>query len=458
MKFIEDFQNRHILVFGLGSSGFAVSRFLTERGAVVTVTDMADEKKLAPFSAKIREMGVRMELGEHRIETVEGSDMIILSPGVSHKIKPVRHAFEKGIPVLGEIELAARFIQEPIIAITGTNGKTTTTQLTARMLEYSGFNVFTGGNIGTPLIEYAGLKEKADRVVAEVSSFQLDTIEKFRPHISVLLNVTEDHLDRYEGFAEYAKSKARIFLNQTERDYAVLNGSDPFIRGMAGKIKARELFFNQVEKNEKGAVIDRERIILPECYGEGKEAIDLSRTALKGKHNHENIAAASLAALAAGGSIKGIQSALDDFKGLSHRLEYVTTIDNVRYFDDSKATNVDAVLRALEAFSGGVILIMGGRDKGGGYDILKEQITKKVRLLIVIGEAKKIISDAIGRFTKTVEAESIEEAVLFAHKRAIPEDSVLLSPACSSFDMFESYAQRGDAFCRAVYSIQESCS
>ncbi|MFO7557523.1 MAG: UDP-N-acetylmuramoyl-L-alanine--D-glutamate ligase [Desulfobacterales bacterium] len=455
---MEDFQNRHILVFGLGSSGLAVSRFLTGKGAVVTVTDMADEEKLAPFSAKIREMGVRMELGEHKIETVEGSDMIILSPGVSHKIKPVRYAFEKGIPVLGEMELAARFIQEPIIAITGTNGKTTTTQLTARMLEHSGFNVFTGGNIGTPLIEYAGLKKKADRVVAEVSSFQLDTIKKFRPHISVLLNVTEDHLDRYESFAEYAKSKARIFLNQTEKDYAVLNGSDPFIRGMAGKIKAGNLFFNQMEKNEKGAVIHCERIVLPERHGEKKEAIDLSRTDLKGKHNHENIAAASLAALAAGGSIKGIQSALDDFKGLSHRLEYVTTIDNVRYFDDSKATNVDAVLRALEAFSGGVILIMGGRDKGGGYDILKEQISKKVRLLIVIGEARKIISDAIGRLTKTVEAESIEEAVLFAHKRAVPEDSVLLSPACSSFDMFESYAQRGDAFCRTVYQIQESCS
>jgi UDP-N-acetylmuramoylalanine--D-glutamate ligase len=455
---MEDLKNKHILVVGLGRSGFAVTRFLTGMGAVVTVTDMADEEKLAPFSRKIREMGVRMELGEHRIETVEGSDMIILSPGVSHKIKPVRHAFEKGIPVFGEIELAARFIQEPIIAITGTNGKTTTTQLTARMLEHSGFNVFTGGNIGIPLIEYADLKEKADRVVAEVSSFQLDTIEKFRPHISVLLNVTEDHLDRYESFAEYAKSKARIFLNQTEKDYAVLNGSDPFVRSVAGKINAGNLFFNQMEKNEKGAVINCERIVLPECRGGRKETIDLSRTALKGKHNHENIAAASLAALAAGGSIQGIQSALDNFKGLSHRLEYVTTIDNVQYFDDSKATNVDAVLRALETFSGHVILIMGGRDKGGEYDVLKEQILKKVRLLIVIGEAKKIISDAVGRFTNTIEAESIEEGVLFAHERAVPGDSVLLSPACSSFDMFESYAHRGEAYCRAVYKIQENCS
>jgi len=455
---MEDLKNRHILVVGLGLSGFAAARFLTGMGAVVTVTDMADEEKLALFSTKIREMGIRMELGEHRIETVEGSDMIILSPGVSHKIKPVRYAFEKGIPVLGEIELAARFIQEPIIAITGTNGKTTTTQLTARMLEHSDFKVFTGGNIGTPLIEYAGMKEKADLIVAEVSSFQLDTIGKFRPHISVLLNVTEDHLDRYENFAEYAKSKARIFLNQTEKDYAVLNGSDPLIRRMAGKINAGSLFFNQMEKNEKGAVINCERIILPECRGGKKEAIDLSRTALRGKHNHENIAAASLATLAAGGSIQGIQSALDSFKGLSHRLEYVTTIDSVQYFDDSKATNVDAVLRALETFSGYVILIMGGRDKGGEYDILKEQILKKVRLLIVIGEAKKIISNAVGRFTNTINAESIEEAVLLAHKRAVPEDAVLLSPACASFDMFESYAKRGDAFCSAVYKIQESYS
>ena len=438
--------NKNILIVGLGVSGIATARFLKNKGALVTVTDIARDEELGSYAQAAREMGVRMELGKHRIETFESADLIVLSPGVSHTILPITRAKEKGVTVLGEVELACRFIQEPIVAVTGTNGKTTTTALLGKMLENSGFTVFVGGNIGNPLISYVDEGKKAEIVVAEISSFQLDTIDTFRPKVGVLLNISEDHLDRYPDFAAYVEAKARLFENQRQDDTAVLNGSDPIIRSIAKNILSRKLFFNSAVKTEESATIDGNRII---C----REVSDLFCANLTSRHNIENASAAALAAIAAGGTIEGIQSALNNFQGLPHRLEHVATINNVGYFDDSKATNVNAVARALETFSEPVILIMGGRCKGGDYHLLNDLVQKHTKELILMGEAKEDIKSALGRIKPTKTVSTMEDAVFQAYHAAVPGDVVLLSPACSSFDMYGSYAERGEVFRKAVNSL-----
>ena len=345
-----------------------------------------------------------------------------------------------------------------MVAITGTNGKTTTTRLVGEMITAGGLSVFTGGNIGNPLIEYAAGNQKVDRVVVEVSSFQLDTIEQFRPHVSVLLNITEDHLDRYDGFESYVQSKAGIIKNQKDTDFSIFNGNDPSVRRVARTSAAKNLFFNYEGEDVSTAVIASDKLHLPAVGGSKEQILDLAGIPLAGRHNHENIAAASLATLAAGGSIEGIRSALKRFRGLPHRLEAVANIEGVQYVDDSKATNVDAVLRALEAFDGKIFLIMGGLDKGGDYTVLKDQLRLKVRRIIVMGEAAGKIRQALGPFTEITETGSMEEAVGIAHAESVSGDTVLLSPACASFDMFDSYAHRGEVFCNAVKKIQEEAA
>ena len=435
--------NKNIVVVGLGMSGFAVARFLKKRGATVIVTDKAEKDKLEAYAPVLHEMGVKMELGQHRIDTFEKSDLIIVSPGVPHNILPIKRAALKGIPILGEIELAYRFIREPVVAVTGTNGKTTTTTLLGDMLKKSGQRVFVGGNIGNPLIDYVDKGEKAEIIVVEVSSFQLDTIDSFRPKVAVVLNITEDHLDRYSDFAAYARAKARIFENQKQSDVAVFNGLDPFIGSICKDIKSKKLsFYNQM-------VDDAE-------INTFFKSLDYSSIKLLGKHNLENAYAASLAALTIGGSLEGIQSALSNFKGLLHRLEHVASINAIDFFDDSKATNVDAVAKALETFSKPIILIMGGRDKGSNFQILRDLVRQRVKKLIVLGEAKEDILFALGDITPTKSASLMEDAVLSAYHAASPGDVVLLSPACASFDMYDSYARRGEDFCRAVGKLNKS--
>ena len=434
--------DKNIVVVGLGMSGFAVARFLKKRGATVIVTDKAEKDKLESYAPVLREMGVKMELGQHRIDTFEKSDLIIVSPGVPHNILPIKRAALKGIPILGEIELACRFIREPVVAVTGTNGKTTTTTLLGDMLKNSGQKVFVGGNIGNPLIDYVDKGEKAEIIVAEVSSFQLDTIDSFRPKVAVVLNITEDHLDRYSDFAAYARAKARIFENQKESDVAIFNGLDPFMGSICKDIKSKKLpFYNQMVDDAEINTIFK--------------SLDFSSINLLGKHNLENAYAASLAALAIGGSLEGIQSALSNFKGLLHRLEYVATINGIDFFNDSKATNVDAVAKALETFSKPIILIMGGRDKGGNFQTLRDLVCRRVKKLIVLGEAKEDILFALGDITPAKGASSMEDAVLSAYHAASPGDVVLLSPACASFDMYDSYARRGEDFCRVVDKLNK---
>ena len=459
-----DLAKKNILIVGLGISGMATARFAKNRGASVTVTDIAGEKTLGSILDEVKKMGARLELGRHTIETFEQADFIVVSPGVPHTILPIERAKENGVPVLGELELASRFIREPVIAISGTNGKTTTTRLLGRMLENSGFKVFVGGNIGNPLIEYADTDGTADVVVAEVSSFQLDTIDTFRPRVSVLLNIRDDHLDRYPDFDAYARSKGRIFENQQEGDTAVLNGSDPVVCSISKTLRARKLpFYHQGDSHAH----DREYARIGQSNGqhvysikintqENPDAVlDLSKVNLMGRHNMENIAAASLAALAAGGTLEGIQSGLNDFKGLPHRLEYIKTIDDVRFYDDSKGTNIDAVARALEVFRNPVVLIMGGRDKGGDFKQLRGLVRQGVKKLIVMGEARGGIKSALeDTCTAGVQtASSMDEAVGVAFLSSLPGDVVLLSPGCSSFDMYNSYAERGEDFCRAVENL-----
>ena len=466
-------ENKNVVVVGLGMSGIAATRFLKNRGADVTVTDIVTEGELADHVRTMREMNVRVELGQHRIKTFENADLVVLSPGVPHTIEPVKRAVERNISVVGEVELASRFIQDPVVAVTGTNGKTTTTDLLGKMLTHSGLSVFVGGNIGNPLIGYPDNKEKADIVVAEISSFQLDTIETFRPKVGVLLNITDDHLDRYPDFSAYMASKGRIFENQEENDTAVLNGSDPHVCSLAKNIAAEILYFCH-EKNarrglQRGAVINRNRIIITgtempskhrknagnlKSTSENRTFLDLSRVRLLGRHNMENISAAALAALSVGGTLDGIQSALDGFTGLSHRLEFVATINDVEYYNDSKATNVDSVARALECFAKPVILIMGGRNKGSNFHVLKDRVHRHTKKLILMGEAKDELKSALNQSVSTQFAGSMEDAVFSAYRSAAAGDVVLLSPACSSFDMYASYAERGKSFCKAVKKLK----
>lgn len=453
---------KKVLIVGLGRTGLAAARFLHQKGARIMATDSADETALGDTVEQLRHMGVDVELGAHSSRVFQESDLIVVSPGVAHTIAPIVAARSRGVEVVGEVELAARFIKTPIVAVTGTNGKTTTTKLLGQMLQNSGITPFVGGNIGNPLIEYVSSGQKEQLVVAEISSFQLDTIDRFRPHVSILLNITADHLDRYPDFEAYADSKMRIFKNQQADDVAVLNGSDPLIRAKAADIKSRRLFFPALQADEQGAVLNGKRIILNmdkfeplQTLFENPIYLDITPTALMGKHNHENVCAASLAALAAGGTVEGIQQTLVEFKGLPHRIEHVATINNIHFYNDSKATNVDGVLRALECFSRPVLLLMGGRDKGSNFKLLADSIGKHVKELIVMGEAAGPIKKVLGRRTPTQMADSMDAAVATAFADANPNEVVLLSPGCASFDWYGSYAERGDDFRRAVEKIKK---
>lgn len=453
-------KKKKVLVVGLAMTGLAVARFLKDRGAQVTATDLKEKDELGSYAQEALAMGISLQLGAHKIEAFTGSDFIVVSPGVPHTITPLEAARRAGIPVIGEMELASRYIKEPIVAITGTNGKTTTTSLIGEMLKASGCSVFVGGNIGAPLIDYLNSGTHADVIVAEISSFQLDTIESFRPKVGVLLNITEDHLDRYDDFPHYVQSKGRLFQNQEDTDVAVLNMMDPAVCELESGISGQKLYFNIdsaktyhfVSETRHGVVIRGKEMI---CSLPGKPPVMLSlaKFGLKGEHNQENAAAASLAALVAGAGREGIQMTLDTYEGPRHRLEYVRSVNDIEYYNDSKATNVDAAKRSLESFDSPVILIMGGRDKGGSYTFLKELIKKRVKRLIAIGEAREKILSALGGLTHSEGTRTLGEAVHLAHQAAAPGDVVLLSPGCSSFDMFTDYAERGEAFVMAVEEL-----
>jgi len=446
--------NKQILVVGLARTGIAAARFLRGRGAAVRATDVAAEAALGPAVAELRALDIDLALGGHRVEDFTAADLIVLSPGVPHTLAPLQAARSRGVPVIGEVELAARFIREPIVAVSGTNGKTTVTELLGRMLEASGRRVFVGGNIGRPLIGYVDGGEAAELVVAEISSFQLDTIATFRPAVGVLLNVTDDHLDRYPDFAAYARSKMRLFENQTAQDTAVLNGADPVIRAQAAAIRSRRLFYNTAEASANCAAVSGSTLAL-RLPGREAARLDLAPFRLRGPHNVENACAAALAALAAGASPAGIQQALAAFAPQPHRIESVGIANGVEFVNDSKATNVDAVLRALDCFATPVVLIMGGLDKGGNFRLLETAVRRRAKALVLVGKASDTIRAALGGLVPTVQAPDMAAAVGAAAGLAARGEVVLLSPGCASFDMYPNYQARGEDFRQAVQRLNE---
>jgi UDP-N-acetylmuramoylalanine--D-glutamate ligase len=449
-----DLKGKKVLVVGLARTGIAAAKFLKARGSLVTTTEVKPKEEMKEAIQALKGMDISTEWGGHQTETFLKQDIIVVSPGVDLNIDPIQKAIKHGVRVVSEIELAYHFIHVPIIAVTGTNGKTTTTLLVGEMLKEDGRKVGVGGNVGEPLILFADGKDRWEVLVVEISSFQLEAIKDFRPRISVLLNITEDHLDRYPRYDDYIEAKMRVFANQNSGDLAVLNRDDPIVMQLRERVKAKKVLFSLKEKLGEGAFSNGQTIFLR--LGEKGEEYSLAKTPLKGIHNVENMMAALTAARIFGCSKKSIQTVLDRFKGLEHRLEFVREIKGVRFYNDSKGTNVGSVVKSLQSFSEPVTLIAGGKDKNGDLSPLEALIQKRVKHLILIGEAKERMNRELGGLTDTVMAKTMEKAVLLAHQKAKVGEVVLLSPACSSFDMFKDYKERGKVFKEAVFRINTS--
>ncbi len=443
-----DLNGKKVMVIGLGRTGQAVARFLIDQKAAVVINDLRREADLRQEKAALADLPLKYSLGAEDQHSLKDFDMVVPSPGVPMDNPLLQQAQQCGVHVLSEIELAYRFLSVPLIAITGTNGKSTTTTLIGEILKQNGARTFVGGNLGTPLIECTS--ENWDWGVVEISSFQLEWVERFRPRVAVLLNVTEDHLDRYRDLPDYCRMKERIFAAQQPGDAAILNRDDPSVWSMRERIQARIVSFGWSEVTS--GVFARSQEIVWRDQNE-EEVYSLERARIKGVHNVENMMAAIAAAKAVGVAREVIQKTLETFAGLEHRLEFVRTVNGARYYNDSKGTNVGAVVKSLASFSDPVILLAGGVDKGGDYRVLANSMKTKVRRLVLFGAAKHLIAKALGAFTETVLVENLEAAVADAAAHARPGDVVLLSPACSSFDMFRNYAERGRVFKTLVAAL-----
>ena len=435
-----------VLVVGLGASGASCVRFLAGLGKRVTVTDAKEEGALLPFLRALDGTTYTGRFGGHERKDFLDHELIVISPGIASDHPLLQEARKNGARVIGEIELASAFIEEPIIAITGTNGKTTTTSLLGHVFRAAFDAVFVGGNIGDPLIGYVTEGQGARYVIAEISSFQLETIETFRPHTSILLNITEDHLDRYASFADYAAAKMRIFENQTPADQALLRDDLP----VSGKVDARKYYFSTGKSLDEGAFLEGD--LLHVRLGNGHFTYRRDMSSLVGVHNSENLLSVLLTSHLYGIDREVIEDGIRTFKGLAHRVEFVREIGGVRFYNDSKATNVDATRRAIESMKGGIVLIAGGKDKGGSYRFVTG-LAEKIRGLVLIGEAAARIEAELGPFVPTYGEASLDAAVSRAFRVASKGDAVLFSPMCSSFDMFENYRARGDAFKQIVEAM-----
>ena len=449
-----ELKNKKTVVVGLARTGAAVARFLSERGALVTVTDMKDEEALAPFLERLKGLPINLELGRHEENSFLSADLIVVSPGVPMDIAPIKLAQARKRRVISEIELASIFIDAPMVAITGTNGKTTTTTLTGEIFRACGYRTFVGGNIGNPLIDLAISGEDVERVVAEISSFQLEGIDGFHPKVAVLLNITEDHLDRYASFGDYAAAKARILENLDKNDFAVINMDDPMTAEMAERcVRGRIFPMSRLQELSQG--ISHQGGVIRFRWEGREELFPTAGYGLKGVHNLDNIMAALASALLLGCDAGQAQKAVEGFRGLPHRMELVAVIDGVSWYNDSKGTNVGSVVKSLESFEKNVTLIAGGRDKGGDYEPLAGLIRERVDHMILIGEARDKIAAALGALTDTRMAESLEEAVDLARDLTPSGGTVLFSPACSSFDMFKNYEERGERFAALVNELED---
>jgi UDP-N-acetylmuramoylalanine--D-glutamate ligase len=441
-----------VLVVGLGVSGRAVCDLLRKRGVEVTATDIMPRSSFQGKLDGLEASGCTLRLGEHRVEDFLEASRIVVSPGIPLDIEPLREARRRGIEVIGELEWAWLQVDLPVVAVTGTNGKTTTTALIGEMLKQAGGNPFTGGNLGTPLSDWVLSGKKADVLVLEISSFQLDTASRFYPDVGVLLNVTEDHLDRYEDFRAYADSKLSIFRRQTGEHFAIINGDDPVCRKRISEIPGKILVFSSSDARANARLQgNTAQVQIP---GEKPFEVNLDKAKLQGAHNRENIMAASLAASAMGVPPSAIQAAVDGFVGFAHRVEWVRNWNGIDFYDDSKGTNVGAVVKALEGFESSVLLLMGGRDKLGSYEPLIEPLRSRGKGVFAFGEAGPRIFAELREYSPSWCFPDLETAFREAIRHASPGDVVLLSPACSSFDQYESYGQRGDHFKRLVGELR----
>jgi len=441
-----------VTVVGAARSGVAAAELLVRRGADVTLTDVRER---IDDEERLRTAGVQLELGGHRETTLTSSDLVVLSPGVPTRQPVIDAARRAGIPVIGELELASRWLRGRIVAITGTKGKSTTTTLTGRMLEAGGHRVLVGGNIGRALSAQVEESTEDTIHVVEASSFQLESIDTFRPWIAVLLNFSPDHLDRHADVTEYADAKARIFSNQSSADWALLNADDAASLRIAKDVRAHRVMFSMSDTLPQGVLLSGETIVRRSDDGD-TPLVPLAAIRLLGPHLVADVVAAAGVASIAGVEPDAMTRAVEGFTGLEHALEPAGEVGGVRFVNDSKATNVEAARRAIESFGDGLVVIMGGRYKGGDFGDLREPLEQRRAVVVAIGEARPLIREAMGSAVQVCDASDMASAVKTAFASAAPGQTVLLAPACSSFDMFRDYAERGRVFKQEVRRLQEA--
>jgi len=449
--------NKRVLVVGLGKSGVASALFLKAHGARVTVSDAKPPDEFKEEIPLLLDNGIAVETGGHGERTFQGQDLIVVSPGIPVDAPPLVQARALGEKVIGEIELAAQAFPGTIIAITGSNGKTTTTTLAGEIVTAGGFPTVVGGNIGTPAISLVEGAKRDTIAVLEVSSFQLETIQTFRPRIAVVLNVTPDHLDRHRTFTAYTDAKARIFENQQPTDFAVLNADDRTCVELAARTRAKVFWFSRKKEVNQGAYVHEGRVFFRNSSGP-HEILPISEIPLKGAHNVENVLAAVSIGALMGCKPAQIRKAVREFTAVEHRLEHVATIRGVEYYNDSKATNVDATIKALESFPANIHIILGGKDKGSDYSVLNDLLRVRAKRVYTIGAAAQKIESQIKGAAEIVRAETLENAIKRATEVAQPGDVVLLAPACASFDQFRNYEHRGRVFKEVVAEIAAQAS
>jgi len=445
---------KKVLVVGLGKSGIAAAQWLAHQGAVVTVSEARNESAFdSQLVAELSRSGIELEFGAHRVASFLDTDSIVISPGVPLDILPVVAAAERGVPVMGELELAWRTLRTPSIAVTGTNGKSTVVKLIGEMLSQAGRSVFVGGNIDIPLTHYIGGPQDADYVVLEVSSFQLDAAPTFSPLVSLILNISPDHLDRYANYEAYIRSKKSIFENQGPEQSLILNDEDPLLQAVELEHGPRVYRYGINKQENRQCFMEHGRVaaVMPGCE---KLTFNLDQCPLPGIHNHENVMAAILAALAIDTPADDIQRGINSFQGLPHRIEFVDTLEGIDFYNDSKATNIAAAIQSITSFPRPVVLIAGGKHKGSDYLPLVSAAEGRVKHVVVMGEAGILLANAFDGRMPWSEAKTMDDAVNLAYDRAQKGDIVLLAPACSSFDMFTSYQHRGTAFQEAVKRLK----
>jgi UDP-N-acetylmuramoylalanine--D-glutamate ligase len=448
-----ELKGKKVLVVGLGKSGLAAALFLRRRGAQVTVSDLRSAQALSKEIPSLLEAGISVEAGGHGLLTFRRQDLIVVSPGVPLSTPELVQVRTLGLPIIGELELAARFLKGDVLAITGSNGKTTTTTLCGQIFSAAGLKTLVAGNIGLPVIEVVDQSAPGAWSVLEVSSFQLETTASFHPHVAVILNITPDHLDRHGTFENYVAMKERIFANQTVGDYLILNGDDAVAQQAASRARSQVLWFSRSKIVRRGTFLLNGMVMFRAAeQGTSVPVLPLAEIPLKGEHNIENVLAAVCAACVANIPAEVVARTVSSFHAVEHRLEFVAAIHGVDYYNDSKATNVDATSKAIASFPGNIHLILGGKDKNSDYTQLNALLRARVKAVYTIGSAAEKIEGQITGVTKVVRAGTLEAAVDQAAGQAVAGDVVLLAPACSSFDQFENYEERGRVFKQAVMS------